>query len=718
MKKFFCFIFSSFLIFNLYSNTTSSVAANRKTALRYLQLAKNYLVQNDWNAVHSTCENGLQYDDSIADLYYLNALSLFQTGALRCDIIPVIKNSLSSKEWVDYNKTNARVFYADLLCSTGKPEEAIKILSETPLIYSSDAEYVFIKALFEINTAESIAKAEERIESARRVYPGDVRFFYLFFNYEYNICFIENKDRTGFEKKELSARAKKIAQSFILNVPNYDKEHKDLEILAAVFAEGESQKRLLKAFNARGFKHILYPIAALDAGIISEEEALDYFLTFIDEKIEAKLLMQFYTMIKDESLKKYFDENLNAFNGSLVYDTNNTLEENLVVEYSRGRAVRMLYDADNDENLDWRVECDFGSPMTIQVYDQNASMTYGKYPYVKSLYFYNPEQPVTSGVTVYEIIDETYESKPFDIIKAPAVDSTDFFVVDETTLISGKKLFDTAMIILAANVMDKPSLERKNAHIRFSILNSIPYEAKYYAGEKIYAHGYFTDGVYCIVRNVDKDNDGILETTEFYSINDGSISISDEEKAAITINVWGEPLYDAPLYLAAIQMDRNLDTAVDFKESYLKNNGVLTEWDSDFDGFFDIKYKKTYSPADNKVEEELSHYITDVVRGKYWVTVKLSGGVPVSITEDNETFKIIQGTNKNFFWIEKTANVGHESNILSESKLYQQGQMFQMNEANAFIRVVKIGDNVFARIIEKEVSDENSLTGDSSINEN
>ena len=77
MKKFFCFVLSSFLIFNLYSNTTSSQAANRKTALRYLQLAKNHLAQNDWAAVKKTCENGLQYDDTIADLYYLDALSLF-----------------------------------------------------------------------------------------------------------------------------------------------------------------------------------------------------------------------------------------------------------------------------------------------------------------------------------------------------------------------------------------------------------------------------------------------------------------------------------------------------------------------------------------------------------------------------------------------------------------------------------------------------------------
>ena len=434
MKKFFCFVLSSLMLSVVFANTTSSSAANRKTALRYLQLAKNYLVKNDWEAVKKTCDNGIQYDDNVADLYYLKALSLFNLSCPRYEIIPVIEKSLSTTEWVDYNMSNARVFYADLLCSTGKPFDAISVLDKAPLIYSSDAEYVRIKSLYEINSADSIAKAEEKIESARRVYPNDVRFFYLFFNYEYNLCYKVNADRTGFDKKELSPVARKIADSFIAHVPDYDKSFTDLEILASVFAEGENQRRLLKAFNARGFNHILYPIAALEAEIISEEEALDYFLTFIDGTIEAKLLMQFYSMITDESLKKYFDEHLNAFKGTLIYDTNNNLEENLTVVYERGRASKVIFDFDNDQFVEWEVECDFGVPVKIKVFDQIAQIIYGTYPDVKSILFEDVE-PGVKGFTAYNIIDETFSSKPFDIIKAPEVLTTDFYVIDESTLI-------------------------------------------------------------------------------------------------------------------------------------------------------------------------------------------------------------------------------------------------------------------------------------------
>ena len=80
----------------VFANTTSSSAANRKTALRYLQLAKNYLVKNDWEAVKKTCDNGIQYDDNVADLYYLKALSLFNLSCPRYEIFPLIEKSSST----------------------------------------------------------------------------------------------------------------------------------------------------------------------------------------------------------------------------------------------------------------------------------------------------------------------------------------------------------------------------------------------------------------------------------------------------------------------------------------------------------------------------------------------------------------------------------------------------------------------------------------------
>lgn len=710
MKRNLCLVLFSFFIFSMQANIISSNAANRKTALRYLQLAKNYVTQSDWVSVKKSCESGLQYDETVADLHYLKALSLYNLDFPRYEIIPVIKKSLDKTEWVDYNLANARVFYADLMCSTGKPQEAIDVLDKAPLIYSSDAEYVRIKSLYEMNTAESIAKAEEKLNSARRVYPNDVRFFYLFFNYEYNICYIEKSDKSGFEKKELSPLAKKIASSFIVNLPNYDKDYKDLEILASFFAEGENQKRLLKAFDARGFKHILYPVIALETGVLSQEDALDYFLTFFDGKIEAKILFQFYLMITEENIKKYFDENLNAFSGTLVYDTNNNLEENLIVKYERGRARQVTFDFDNDQYAEWNVECDFGVPKKINVYDQNALVVYGTYPNVNSIVFEDVEENV-KGLTVYNIIDEMFVSKPFDIVKAQEINSSDFYVIDDTSLLYGKALFDSDKILAATNKMTKPSLERKNAKIEFSVLDGIPYKAIYYADEKKYAESFFIDDSICVIRNVDKDDDGIFETTEYYSTDDGSMNISETDKKSVTTNIWGSPVLDAPLYLYGIKIDRNLDTVPDFSETYLANNGKITEWDSDFDGQNDIVYHKFPAEKDKPLREEHSYFIKDIVKGSYWVTTVLEDEKPVSIIENENTFTVFRGKNDSFFWIGQKESDGYELNILGQISQFAQGQVFQMEESDCYIRVVRMGKNIFARKIEKAVSSEESSDG-------
>ena len=424
--------------------------------------------------------------------------------------------------------------------------------------------------------------------------------------------------------------------------------------------------------------------------------------------------MQFYSMITDESLKKYFDEHLNAFKGTLIYDTNNNLEENLTVVYERGRASKVIFDFENDQFVEWEVECDFGVPVKIKVFDQLAQIIYGTYPDVKSILFEDVE-PGVKGFTAYNIIDETFSSKPFDIIKAPEVLTTDFYVIDESTLIFGKALFDSDRIIASANEMDKPSLERKNARIKFSILNGTPYEASYYIGNKEYAHGYFGNGNedVSIVRAVDKDDDGIFETTEFYAIN-SKLKLSEEERDAITTNIWGSPVKDASLYLAGIAIDRNLDTAIDFKETYFENGDVLTEWSSNYDSTFDVSYRKYKMQEGKPLTEEYSYFVKDIAdNSSYKLTVLLQNSKPVSISipSKSEMYSVIPGKYENLFWIGVSGNEEYELNIIGILNSYDQGQMFQMDEKNCYIRVVRVGENIFARILDKEIFSDASSSG-------
>ena len=716
MKKFVSVILSFFLICNVFADTESSRSANRQTALRYLQLAKHYVTDHNWESAVKSCQTGIEYDDTVADLYYLYSLSLFNLNYTRYEFMPVIEKALTSSktQWVDYNKTNARIFYADLLCTTGRPDEAVKVLDSEPMIFSADAEFIRAKSYYEINTEDSILKAEQKIESARRVYPDDARFVYLFFGYEYNLLYEENQEKTGFVKKELSPVAKKIAESFIARVPNYDKEYSDLEIYASIFADGETQKRLLKAFDARGFKNILYPVAALEAGVITEEEAVDYFMDFIDGEIDEKILIQFYSMIKDEDLKKYFNEHLDAFNGTLVYDTNNNLEANLIVKYERGRAKNITYDAENDQCIEWEVNCDFGMPKEMTVFDQNAIIKYGTYPNVTNVIFktslYGKD---ADDYELYNIIDETYQSDAFKIVRAPEINGTDFFVVDTSTLVYGQKLFSEKDIVKSSNTVERPSLEKSGARILFSLLNGQAYSAVYSAEGRVYASALFNlEGDICATRNVDYDGDSIYEVTEYYAVDDGSMHLSDKDKAAITTNLWGSPLLDAAIYLKTVKIDSNIDTKVDYEVHYYPDGGTEIKSDSDFDGEFDCVYKSYSRKEGIPLKEENSYRILDLNGQKIWVSVITENKIPVTVKKENEEIKVVPGKNKGVYWLDSAWEAAYENEMLKELSGIPQGHVIQTEYEGSYIRAVIFGKDVFLKRVEREVKNENSLSGE------
>lgn len=709
----FCFVSS------LFAQNSSSKDANRRTALRYLSLAKNYVNTKDYDAALKSCQSGINYDDTISDLWYLQAICLYNQDSPRFKILPVIKKSLTNTQWVDYNMTNARVFYADLLCSTGNPLKALETLDEKPLVLSSDAEYIRIKSYYQLGDEKSVAKARERIDAARRVYPSDVRFFYMFFNYEYNLLYTKSEDGLSYIRNPVDPLAMKIAASFIKNVPMYDKEYKDLELFAATFAQGEEQVRLLKAYNARGFKHILYPVAALEAGILNQEEALDYFLEFIEGSIDIKLLDIFYSKITEENLRSYFNQHLDAFKGKLVYDTNNNLETNLLIEYERGRAQKIIFDYNNDGFVEWEAECDFGAPKSLAVYDQKAAVAYFNYPDVVKITFVDLAAGFPKGDVTYSIIDNEVACKPFEIVKDSVVLGTDFFVVDENSLSYGTALFDPDKILAASNQVEHASWERPGATIRFSLLNGIPHNADYYADGKIYAHADFlyTNEEYvqsddydiCVIRNIDLDGDGNLEVTQYYSVAYPGMKQDPQELASITTALWGCPVPDANIYLSRVEIDTDYNTVVDYVQQYDKDGKITTYWDKDEDGEWEVCSQKF--PVENGIEKSLDYYkFIDVVKNNMQVCLERHNEIPVSLMvswrdadgeEVVENLSVEKGTIENFYWVGSKGTAGQEKNILGIMNGHIQGRVFSMEEPDEFLHIIEMGRFIFVRRIPK-----------------
>ena len=119
----------------------SADLANRRTALRCLSNATNYASENNYEAAMSQAQLGIAYDETISDLWYVVAASSSAVGKTKAEILPVLEKSLRINNWVNYNRDNARLMAADILCETGNLARALDFLDSKPMLYSSDAEF-------------------------------------------------------------------------------------------------------------------------------------------------------------------------------------------------------------------------------------------------------------------------------------------------------------------------------------------------------------------------------------------------------------------------------------------------------------------------------------------------------------------------------------------------------------------------------------------------
>ncbi len=695
VKRFvFFYIFISIFVSEMLF-ASSADAVNRRTAVRCLKLAESFLASGDYGNALSQSELGLSYDESVADLWYLKAAA--KTGLLepKAEILPLVMKAMTEGEWVDYNRDGARVLYADLLCDTGNYDQAIAILDSKPFIYSSDAEFIRVKAYYCMRSAESITKARDKINSARKIYPLDMRFPHVFFKYEYDLHrdallseFMAN------ENGELLVQ--KIADSFISKMPEYDNPDADLEIYSAMFASGEKQTRMVQAFSAHGMRHPLYALLALKCGIMEQQEAWDYFCSFADKEVSLSMLEDILALISDPVTVESVKEHLNAFSGTVTVDTDFDCNPNLFVSYFRGRPKNFFWDKNNDGINEWTCECDFGVPESILLTQGNIQLYYGTYPaIIKASY---KSDSISEDQAVFNIMDETLFWTPISIEPLEVVKNLfdiDFFLPVVK--------FDTEdlnenLILKNCSSYEIASDEKPDAKIVFSVLNGYPESAAYYSFDKIYARALFENG-FPSLRSVDNDDDGIFETIETYGYDpENLLGRNTVDQEQVMTNLFGLPVRGSGIYLKMIQIDSNGDTIPDFTEEFITGNGKISSWDYDADRNWDVRYKRYPREDESDPLIEDSQFYSEPEH--VLVTVSTWNGNPVKV-QFGETFKaVIQGENKSIYWLGEAGDVDDEKMLIGKYDFSrEQGVSELIQSGEKRIQAVRIADKLYAFII-------------------
>lgn len=689
------------------TEANSAASANRRTAIRYVQLAKQSASQKRWEEADTQARLGLAYDDSIADLWYIRAVSRFHGGAdTKAAILPLVVTALTEAEWVDYNRDGARIFYADLLSDMLQFDAALAALNGEPFLYSADAEYIRAKCYYNLG-GEYIARAREKIDAARRIYPADSRFAELFFRCEYSLHRARLQEAAGSgQAAELPPAVRKIADAFILALSSYKSPSAELELYAAIFAEGEKQERLFKSFKARGLAAPLYAEYAVRTGLLTQDAALDVFFSFADVRIPREVLEQFVLVLSEEVPLRDMYEYLNEYHGTIAADPDGDGIDNLTVAYDRGRPVRITYDKNQDDVDDWTATCDFGAPLSVHLHDESLEIQYGNWPYIQRAHY-----AVKDGTDVtFSLIAETLRWSPFALeVLAPVQErlGLDFFfphVHDDISPVSAPELLN------ASSSYTVPSQERTGARITVSLLDGVAQTAQYTVRDRLYAQTQFEDGI-PVARVVDADGDGLFETTELYGFSSDrkQTVLNTADEMQVVTNLFGTPSAGTGFYVRMIQIDTNRDTVPDFTEEYLDGGGKIASWDTNNDGNWNVRYVRHAVSADGIVREEsLFHQpLTDAV-----VTVSFEDGNPVGVRDGERTLAVTRTDIDGFYWIGQESSAENAEKIVrSVNQTAAQGVSCIVENAETKERLlgVRVGTMIFGELLPESLvpDDEN-----------
>ena len=670
----------------------SANAANRNTALRCLKLAENYLTRGDFQSALKQAELGLSYDDSVSDLIYVKAAALSSASKSKAEVLAVISEAFKKNNWLGYSKNGARLLYADLLSDTGDYDLSLQYLNSEPFIYSADAEFVRIKNYYRMGSEEALEEARLKVNSARRIYPSDVRFPKIFFMFEQlylSLDSIFNREAAI----QTNTLVQTIAESYIAKLPDYSDKDFELEILAAFFAEGEAQQRLVKALFAKTKKtHPLLAILGLKTAYFDAQQAFDYFINASKGEISLISFEYFMQNLQSEEIFNSISEYFTNFEGTFYVDVNYDLQNEMLVTYEVGRPKYITYDINNDGESELFCECDFGLPKSVYLLNNTVQFLYDTYPAVSKVYY--PESKETIN---YLYSDYLYY--PFEMAKEPFLQiiGLDFYM--PVALSFAYPEFND---LDKAGSLEVPGTERENCRIVYTLNQGIPVSANFYENDRQYAYCDFQTG-FPIVRYADYDNDDIFETSEVFDLYEPGKNFGEEDFLLIK-NIFRIFPEDYRIYLRKISIDRNMNTFAEYSEEFLENEGRISTWDNDDNGIPDYQFIKYPVTDENNVKEETLFYNE---KGDEKIRLTSVNSLPYSLKENQKEILIFAGLNNNIYWLEEKGPADLETQLLPYlEKLSVQGSMELYEILLTRVSVIKIGDLFFCKIQPDTLKDE------------
>ncbi|HZK19692.1 MAG TPA: hypothetical protein VFC68_03095, partial [Treponemataceae bacterium] len=588
-----------------------------------------------------------------------------------------------------WNSDAARLLLAKMYLTTHRSADCMRLLDATPKLAVCEAQYLRAKALYNIG---NIAKAHSIIDGATSVYPDDSRFSILFFK----------RERM---RETVSEDIASLARKFINQADELSYDNADVLLYASQFtqyvypedneAAAELSKRLLKAWKAKNQDNALYAVFALQASMLSQEAALDYFSSWLQgsfDEIRFSVLKKFFALLTDDNLCTRFKTLLADFSGRLIFDIHKDDVADMFVQYKKGRPQTITYDKNQDGLASWVAECDYGVPYKLFLPKNKMTVLYGSWPAVSRVSIdqiqYNliPDMLFWSPVQIQEVFVTSIES------------DTHFFIPVVSELES--ELFEN-QLYNTANTIIAPTNERENGIIRFTLLRGVIQNATWIQDGQPYAYGMFDNGILQF-RNVDFNTDGYYELCEAYAYDPVHIDKYEPLQAGLFGHMPADGCAQLDgLYLSKIIVDNDQNGFPEYTEELLQDGGRLCSWYSKDTKNWEYQYVQ-YQEQKSMLSRFRKPQTGAVVEIYY------ENAVPLHVSDGGIIKTVIKDPDADFYWIGQVPERGIAENLIeslnqnSNSDVYTVIMTEQKNSENSTIRILAVsyGDLYFAEAFE------------------
>ena len=591
--------------------------ANRNTALRYLKLAQDYVLKSQWDSVLSSAEIGLTYDSSLADLWYVKSIAESQTQEKPYIIIENLEKSLD-REWVSYNPRGAKILLANYYYATMEYEKALSLLDDKTLLLNSDALKTSAKIFY---ITGNIQKARETIDTAWRMFPLDSDYPNIFYKFENPLALtkepVSASDEMFFELNETF-----LSLGFDY-LDGKNQVNPKFLLLASSFADDDLQTKMLKVYKTQGIESPLYPIKALEASLMSEDEAISSYFSLSGSNLQFNLLQNLFDLISDEK-KLVVYSILDSFEGKLYFDNNFDDFYELCADYKNGRPIFASFEEKQNGIINWTCSFDYGTPRKLFIPNEDLTLTYARYPYISK---------VETGKLDYNLIPDSCKWLPFEVVSANfSGNNYDFFILNPIENQFDSSVVDANSYAVTTYLTNKNQIGEEK--IRFSLSDGKIVTGNYYLDNYVYASAFFEDGQ-LVSRNVDKDLNGTYEVTEFYAT-DFPENVELFEKIAYE-EIFGNYLYENDVWLQGVFVDTNDDGDFDYSEKYEFDGSIKKKWDI-------VEERRD-------ANKNLISLIFDFPLSEKQIQVNFVDGKPENFFYNNLVYPLQYDKENDFYWL-------------------------------------------------------------------